>query len=277
MPEVSIIIPTFNRASLLKKTIEGILNQTYSDYEIIVVSNGSTDDSEAVVKSFQDPRIKFIFQEGSGSPASPRNHGIRISKGNYIAFCDDDDIWLPEKLEKQLSFLSKNPNFGLCCTKMKRFNEKKEWINLEEEGPALITSKNLLYKNTVPLSSVVIKKALLKKTEWFDETKKIAGAEDFELVLRISKKTQLFCIEEHLLLYYSGDARFSNFTASSVVRRNLKYIIRLFYVYKLVWQKGYFHLTELLLPFFKNFLQVVKIILFTFKCKVRDCLKKYLK
>lgn len=105
--EVSIIIPTYNRASSLKRTLISIINQTYTDYEVIIVSNGSTDNTKDIVDQFQDERLKYIFQKGSGSPASPRNTGIKSSKGDYIAFCDDDDLWLPEKLEKQIAFLKK--------------------------------------------------------------------------------------------------------------------------------------------------------------------------
>lgn len=264
MPEVSIIIPTFNRANFLKIAINSVLNQTYSDYEIIVVSNGSTDNSEMVVEKFQDPRIKFIKQEASGSPASPRNHGIRISKGNYIAFCDDDDIWLPEKLEQQMEFLTNNLQFGVCYTKMKRFNEQREWINYQEETIDLIDSKSLLYKNTVPLSSTIVRKNILEDFEWFDEAKEIAGAEDYELMLRLSKKTSMFCMQKYLILYYSGDARFSN-TDSSIIKTNIKYLKRLFGVYKIVVGKKYFKWREVLCPFLKNIFQCLKIILYSLK------------
>lgn len=258
MPEVSVIIPTFNRSNLLKKTLRSILNQTYTDYEIVIISNGSTDGTEEVVKSYKDQRIKFIFQNGSGSPASPRNRGIKVAQGKYIAFCDDDDLWLPEKLEKQISFLNGNLNHGLCYTKMKRFDDEKEWVDLKEETNHQINSINLLYKNTIPLSSVVIRKEILENIELFDEDQKISGAEDYELILRLSKITKLFCIQEYLLLYYSGTGRFSDCVSLDSMRTNTKYIIRIYNVYLKVTRKKYFRLHEVICPFFANFFHAFK-------------------
>jgi glycosyltransferase involved in cell wall biosynthesis len=262
MIEVSIIIPTFNRSKILVKTLQSILNQTYTDYEIIVVSNGSTDDTEEVIKHFQDKRLRYFFQEGSGSPASPRNTGIKMSKGHFIAFCDDDDIWLPNKLDKQVKFLKENPDYDICCTKMKRFNDKTAWVILDEEAEGALNSLSLLYKNTVPLSSLVMRRKILNDNELFDEDKKIFGAEDYELILRLSKKSKIFCIQEYLLLYYSGISRFSNLTASNNFKRNLKYLYRLYSIYRKVVGKGFFSWSDVLLPLCANVFFVFKMILY---------------
>ncbi len=264
MPEVSIIIPSYNRASSLKKTLISIINQTYTDYEVIIVSNGSTDNTKNIVDQFQDARLKYVFQKGSGSPASPRNTGIKNSKGNYIAFCDDDDLWLPEKLEKQITFLEKNADCGLCYTRMRRFNEEIEWVNPDDATLESTNSQQLLYRNTVPLSSIIIRKSVFKKGEYFDEDKKIFGAEDYELLLRLSKKTKFFCLSEYLLLYYSGCGRFSNSTSKNNFKINLLYLNRLHHVYRKVVAKGFFKWVEVLNPFCFNCFVVFKIILYDF-------------
>jgi len=270
MAQVSIIIPTFNRCQILAKTLKSIFNQTYKDYEIIVISNGSTDDTQDVVSCFKDDRLRYIVQKGSGSPASPRNTGIKASRGELIAFCDDDDIWLPDKLEKQVRFLQENLNYDICCTKMKRFDDASEWTNPDEEAKESLSSLDLLYRNSVPLSSLIVRKKILTKCEGlFDEGKEIFGAEDYELILRLSKKSHIFCIQEHLILYYSGINRFSNIANSSSLKSNLRYIHRLYHVYQKVVKKGFFKWSEILLPFTSNIMAVLKIILYDFLSRTK--------
>lgn len=266
MPKVSIIVPTYNRSDLIKDTIDSILNQQFSDFELIVVSNGSNDNTQDIVQSYGDNRVHFILQEGSGSPASPRNNGVRHAKGKYVAFCDDDDIWMQDKLSKQYEFMENNPEFGACYTKMKRFNDEGIWINPDDECVKITDSSSLLRKNSVPLSSLFVRKALVK--EWFDEDKRIFGSEDFELILRISKLTKIHCIPEYLLHYNSGDARYSNSYSKSYFVRNLNFIKRIFWVYWKVYHKGFFQLNELFYPFLLYIANISRIILYNLKCKV---------
>ena len=111
-PLVSVIIPTYNRPDFLKLTIESILCQTYPKLEIIVVDDGSPGDhNQQLCKQF--PEVNYIKIPNSGGPARPRNIGIGRAEGEYIALVDDDDIWLPEKIEKQVHILNTNPDFGL--------------------------------------------------------------------------------------------------------------------------------------------------------------------
>lgn len=101
--KVSVIIPTYNRSRYITQSIESVLSQTYTDYEIVVVDDGSTDDTKKVLQPYMD-RIQYIYQEHAGVSAA-RNHGVRESKGQYIAFLDSDDLWLPEKLESQIKLV----------------------------------------------------------------------------------------------------------------------------------------------------------------------------
>ena len=104
-PLVSVIVSTHNRADLLCETLDSILSQTYENFELIVVDDGSTDNTEEVVKRHSAGRINYLKIDNWGGPARPRNIGIEKAKGKYIAFCDDDDIWLPKKLEKQINYI----------------------------------------------------------------------------------------------------------------------------------------------------------------------------
>ena len=106
---ISVIIPTFNKSALLKEAIDSVLSQTFQDFEIIVVDDGSTDETREIVAKIGDPRIIYQFQNNSGVNRA-RNKGIEISKGDYLAFLDHDDIWLPFKLELQMACLNKHPD-----------------------------------------------------------------------------------------------------------------------------------------------------------------------
>ena len=130
MPTVSIIIPTYNREQLLGRAIKSVLAQTYQDFELIIVDDGSTDNTERLVKSFNSEKTRYIRHRKNKGPAAARNTGIRSAKGDYIAFQDSDDEWMPEKLEKQMrAFTTAPPEVGVVYTsyystinKGKRFN-----------------------------------------------------------------------------------------------------------------------------------------------------------
>jgi glycosyltransferase involved in cell wall biosynthesis len=111
MPKISVIIPTYNSANYLPEAIESVLAQTYKNFEIVVIDDGSTDNTKEVVVPYLD-QIVFLETE-NGDPAKARNHGIRKSSGEYVAFLDADDIWCPDKLERQLAYFSKNPHYHL--------------------------------------------------------------------------------------------------------------------------------------------------------------------
>lgn len=218
-PLVSVIVPTHNRPNFLQKTLHSILQQTYSHIEVFIVSNGFSTENSKIVESLKDNRLIYIEQKNSGGPASPRNHGIRLAKGEYIAFCDDDDLWMPEKLEKQINALKYNYGYGVCYSKMLRFDEKKEWVLSNEEGQADFQS--LLYNNTVPISSVILEKSLINSLGGFNEAKKVGISEDYEFLLRYSLYTKFLFIDEYLIKYWSGNNRttFSNPSISELLNQ----------------------------------------------------------
>src|ERR1700733_3783442 len=105
---VSVVIPTWNRAASIERAVRSALNQTHSVLEILVCDDGSTDDTKAILSSIGNEKIKFIEGTHAGRPAIPRNRGIALAKGNWIAFLDSDDAWLPEKIERQIAALTKS-------------------------------------------------------------------------------------------------------------------------------------------------------------------------
>ena len=114
-PEVSVIIPTYNRSFYLRQAVESVLNQTFSDFEVIVVDDGSTDDTEAVMQEFSDSRIHYFHQSNRGRSVA-RNNGFNHAQGEYIAFLDDDDLFLPEKLRTQIALLEQRPALGFVAS-----------------------------------------------------------------------------------------------------------------------------------------------------------------
>ena len=115
MSTVSIVIPTFNRRNYITIALDSVLAQTYTNYEIIIIDDGSSDNTKEVLTPYWD-KIRYFYQDNRGIPAT-RNRGIREAKGDYIAFLDSDDYWLPEKLERQIDYFEKNPHCGMVATR----------------------------------------------------------------------------------------------------------------------------------------------------------------
>jgi len=224
---VSVVIPTFNRAHLILRTITSILNQTYPFLEVIIISDGATDNTREVVLSIHDSRIAFIERVNSGGCSSPRNNGMRQAKGKYIAFCDDDDVWYPTKIEEQIAILEQNHTYGACYTNMIRFDNTTEWSLPRESGPC--TFNTLLYANVIPISSLVIRRELMDTIGYFNENKKVGSAEDYEYVLRIALKYPIYHLNKVLVKYWSGENRMTSDTLSFI--QPIRYLLYSFYCY----------------------------------------------
>lgn len=188
-PLISVVIPMYNAQMYISKTLESIVHQSYQNWEIIIVDNNSDDNSKKIVKEFaaRDSRFKLIeLAHNSGGPAKPRNIGIEHAQGEYIAFVDADDIWLPEKLEKQFEFIkTQDLNFTSCDSLL--IDEKDQIIQLGKKHllfEKLFSKNNLcdvIKNNFILTSSVLIQKDLLSK---FNETQEYASVEDFDMWLR---------------------------------------------------------------------------------------------
>jgi len=199
MPKISVIIPTYNRAMLLRSAINSVLSQTYDDYEIIVIDDGSTDDTAEVVKEFPADKLRYVFQENNGRSAA-RNNGIKIARGEYIAFLDSDDLFLPTKLELQAQFLDNNPDYGLVYSFAKTVDESGKLLHQYfYEGdlsgwiyPDLLSLRN----NVITTPTVMVRAQIIAELGGFDETMDIC--EDLDLWCRIARTYEVMQIRQHL-------------------------------------------------------------------------------
>ena len=209
-PLVSVIIPTYNRGWTIKEAIDSVLAQSFIDFELIVVDDGSTDDTSEILDSYRDD-IKVLSQENNGVSAA-RNRGVATASGIFIAFLDSDDLWLPEKLSSQVDFFNSNPDALICQTeeiwvrKNMRVNPKKR--HKKPWGMIFEPSLDLCL---VSPSAVMIKRSLFEEVGVFDET--LPACEDYDLWLRISCRYPVFLIDTPLIIKRGG--HFDQLSASS--------------------------------------------------------------
>lgn len=207
MPKVSVVVPTYNSAQYISETINSIIAQTYHDIEIIIVDDCSTDDTERVVKSFSSDKIRYIrLTKNHGGPSKPRNVGIKAAKGKYIAFCDSDDMIMPDRIESSVKLFDKHPELGMTFSDEQKFSEVtgedlgnflREYDlfhSLPKEKASencfIIASKDafpcLFYENYIMPSGVTVRSSIFQKVGYFDET--ITNGDDWDMWFRISQK-----------------------------------------------------------------------------------------
>ena len=203
MPAVSVIIPTFNRRRLVEQAIDSVLTQEFGDYELIVVDDGSTDDTAAALAVYGD-RIRVLRQPNRGVSAA-RNTGIRAAKASLIAFLDSDDLWRPAKLTRQTAFLQAHPDALICQT-------EEIWIrNGVRVNPAKKHRKQsgMIFERSLELclvspSAVMMHRRLLDEVGLFDE--RLPACEDYDLWLRISCRHPVYLIDDPLIVKRGGHA-----------------------------------------------------------------------
>ena len=202
-PLVSVVIPTYNRDWIVKEAIESVLAQDFSDYELIVVDDGSDDRTPEILAAYEDP-ITVIRQSNRGVSAA-RNRGIAAATGRLIAFLDSDDLWLPQKLSVQVNFFAENPDAVICQTEERwvrngvRVNPKKRHLKFS----GMIFERSLALCLVSP-SAVMITKALFDAVGVFDED--LPACEDYDLWLRISCRYPVDLIETPLIIKRGGHA-----------------------------------------------------------------------
>lgn len=207
-PLVSIIIPTYNRANCISRCINSVIEQTVTNWEIVIIDNNSTDSTLEIINGFSDERISTIKIDNNGIVAASRNIGIRLSKGEYVAFLDSDDWWLPEKLEISLSELESGSDLvyhDMYNISKLPVDAKKHLIVATRALSRPVFIDLLTNGNAVINSSVVVRRNFLEEIRGFSEEKELIGAEDFDGWIRISKLTDKFSrLEPTLGYYWSG-------------------------------------------------------------------------
>jgi glycosyltransferase involved in cell wall biosynthesis len=189
-PKVSIIIPTYNRSHLLKRAITSVLNQQYSDFELIIVNDGSKDDSRKKVEEFRDKRILYIEQEHMGAAAA-ENKGIKASRGSYLAFIDDDDEWMPEKLQIQMKvFVGEPTKTGVLYCGANHIDLESGALKYHpdiamESGSGDVHKLFFSRNNFVSLVTAIVRKECFDKVGGFDES--LPSGNDRDLWIRISQ------------------------------------------------------------------------------------------
>jgi glycosyltransferase involved in cell wall biosynthesis len=199
---VSVIIPAFNSEKYISQAIESVLNQTYQNFELIIVNDGSTDRTEEIIQNYLNGHL-YIYQKNKGVAAA-RNTGISASKGEYIAFLDSDDIWLPKKLELQVHYLTMHLDTDLVYADYSTFNDRgilEENLTLARQlpRPCGYIFHTLLFKCFFQTSTVMIRRNVLDKVGMFDE--QFFVGEDYDLWLRISAEHRIGYLPEVVAKY----------------------------------------------------------------------------
>jgi len=206
-PAVSVIFPVYNCEKFIGKAIKSVLQQSFSDFELIIINDGSTDKTEFAILAFADPRIIYIKNQINKGLIFSLNRAIELAQGKYIARMDADDICLPERLAKQKNFLDQNENVSVAATTIDFINEQGEKTGVWNLDRKTITAeqikKQMLYENCIAHPTVMMRAGILKNLKYNEQQKNI---EDYDLWLRVlNRGMSIAKIDEPLLLYRTHD------------------------------------------------------------------------
>lgn len=199
-PLVSVVIPAYNAIRFVETTIDGVLAQTFQDFEILAVDDGSTDNTKEILEAYGD-KIRYLPKK-NGGVSSARNYGIENAEGKYIAFLDADDVWLPEKLEKQVFLMEANEEIGLCYAATQKVDEELNYLSsipanfYEDYTESLLLNLNIVAGSC---SSAMARRDIISQTDGFDS--KFTTYADWEFWLRLSLLTKFAPVTEELVKY----------------------------------------------------------------------------
>ena len=204
-PLFSVIIPTYNRSKDLERCLASLNEQTFTDFEVVVCDDGSTDESNRVTERFKSLlRIKYLWNDNWGGPARPRNNGIYAASGQWICFLDSDDWWYPEKLEMTRRYID---DFDFIYHSLDEYSNGKKSQKLLRKLGKNVFLDLLVNGNMIPNSSVAVRKAIVERIGCISEDKELIAIEDYDFWLRISKVTNKFYeIGKPLGAYWVGES-----------------------------------------------------------------------
>ncbi len=217
--KVSVIIPTYNRASTIKRSIDSVLNQTYSNLEVIVVDDGSTDDTEQIIRGYKDPRVHYVRTDGRRGANYARNVGIENAGGEYIAFQDSDDQWRLDKLEKQMSIFQMQADVDVVFSRFERrlMNGNTELVpnqNYTEEMLCKDIKHILSRGNVVSTQTMVVHKRCFEQYGMFDV--EMPRFQDWEINIRFASNAIFSCIDEAMVEVYESEGSITNSKGSEL-------------------------------------------------------------
>lgn len=200
-PRVSVILPVFNRPAYVRESIDSILDQTFGDFELIVVDDGSGPETVQVLESYRDPRVTVLIQENAG-PAAARNLGIASAQGEYLAFQDSDDVSLPDRLRRQVAFLDRHREVGLLGA------AARIWEGGTPSGRMLVhpvgnsaLQRELLFDNPFVATSVMVRRSVWDLVGPFLLDPERIRPEDYEQWVRIARVTRIANLRDPLVIY----------------------------------------------------------------------------
>ncbi|MBX3024628.1 glycosyltransferase [bacterium] len=224
MPTVGIVLPTYQRGELIGRAIGSVLAQTYDDFELVVVDDGSTDDTAAVVARFADPRLRYLRLDANRGAAAARNAGMREIAAPFLAFQDSDDEWLPRKLERHMRvFAACPPRVGVVYSDMERVLRDGQALHHRSPdltpGVLLAPATRFYQVCGLGIQSTVIRREHLVAVGGFNEA--FPALEDLELFIRLSRRCAFHHLEEALVRYHETDGLSRNIPAKVAARELL--------------------------------------------------------
>ena len=211
---VSIIMPSYNTADFIDRSIKSVINQTYTDWELIIVDDCSTDNTEEIVNSFSDERIKFFKNETNSGAAVSRNKALREASGRWIAFLDSDDLWHPEKLERQIAFMVEN-DYKFTFTDY-RIHQNGEWLPYVYTAPNVVNKRKM--KDYCYFSTITV----MYDREFIGliQIEPVKKNNDYAMWLRIIEKTPAYRFPECLSYYIKHEGSISSGSKLKLIKHH---------------------------------------------------------
>lgn len=203
-PAVSVVIPTYERAAVLPRAVESVLGQSYGAWELLVVDDGSTDDTGILMEQYRDPRVRYLRQPVNRGVSAARNRGLREARGDWVALLDSDDEWMPEKLERQVRHLEgAGPEVGLVYCGVEDVDDRGV-LQVHRPAHRGRLHRELLLENVLHGggSSVLLRREAVERVGSFDET--LPAIEDWDYWLRVARLYRIDFIEKPLVRYHDG-------------------------------------------------------------------------
>ena len=222
---VSVVIPSYNRAHLVKRAIDSVLNQTYREFEVIVVDDASTDGTAEIVKGLADQRVRYVKHQANRGVSESRNTGIKAAKGHLIGFLDSDDEWLPHKLRKQIDRFNELPSdtgvvYGACLMVDEETGKPIRVVTPKNRGDV---SRDMLLRDFVVSPTPLVKKECFEKAGFFDGD--FSTSEDWDMWLRIAQHYKFDFVRDVVARYYTSPDQVTK-DVSKVVQGYLKFLTK---------------------------------------------------